>query len=60
MNLDSFPFTRFLELFTCIGYVRYYNGGLVFVAVCWVVIAGCVGGAVGLLIGLGELVMPLV
>ena len=60
MYLDSFPFAQFLEPFTCIGYVRDYNGGLVFGAVCWIVVVGCVGSVVGLLAGLGELEMPLV
>ena len=60
MYLDSFPFAQFLELFTCIGYVRDNNGGLVFGAIGWIVFVGRVGGGVGLLIGLCELEMPLV
>ena len=51
---------QFLELFTCIGYVRDYNGGLVFSADCWIVVVGCIGSVVGLLVGLGELEIPLV
>ena len=42
MYLDSFPFAQFLELFTGIGYVRDYNGGLVFGTVCWIVVVGSV------------------
>ena len=60
MYLYSFLFAHFLELFTCIGYVGYYYCGLVFGFVCWVAVAGCVGGVVVLLLGLGELVVPLV
>ena len=60
MYLDSFPFTQFLEFFTCIGYVWDYNGGLVSGVVCWVVTVGSVGIVVGLLVGLGELEWPLV
>ena len=59
MYLDSFPFAQFLELFTCVEYVWDYNGGLVFGVVCWVVTVGSVG-VVGLLVGLGELELPLV
>ena len=33
---------------------------LVFVVVCWVVVAGGVGGVGGLLVGMDELVLPLV
>ena len=58
MYLDSFPFAQFFELFTGVGYVRDYNGGLVFSVVRWVI--GGVGIVVGLLVGLGELEMPLV
>ena len=57
MYLDSFPFAQFLKHFTCIGYVRDYNSGLVFGAVCWIVV---VGSVVGLLMVLGALEMPLV
>ena len=60
MYLDSFPFAQFFELFTCVGYVRDYNGGLVFGVVCWVVVVGSVGMVLGLLVGLGELEGPLV
>ena len=60
MYLYSFPFAHFFELFTCIGYVGYYYGGLNFGFVCGVAAAGIVGGVIGLLLGLGELVVPLV
>ena len=55
MYLDSFPFAQFLELFTCVGYVWDYNGGLVLGVVCWIVTVGSVGIVVGLLVGKGEL-----
>ena len=60
MYLDSFPFAQFLEFFTCIGYVWDYNGGLVSGVVCWVVAVSSDGIVVGLLVGLGELELPLV
>ena len=50
MYLDSFPFAHFFEFFTCIGYIGYNYGGLVFGFVCWVVVVGGVGGVVGLLL----------
>ena len=58
MYLNSFPFAQFFELFTGVGYVRDYNGGLVLGVVRWII--GVVGIVVGLLVGLGELEMPLV
>ena len=50
----------FFELFTGVGYVRDYKGGLVFGVVGWIVVVGGVGSVVGLLVGLGELEVPLV
>ena len=60
MYLDSFPFAHFFEFFTCVGYVGYNYGGLVFGFICWVVVVGVGGGVVGLLLGLVESVLPLV
>ena len=50
MYLDSFSFAHFFEFFTCIGDVGNIYGGLVFGFVCWVVVIGVVGGAVGMLL----------
>ena len=58
MYLDSFPFAQVFELFTGVGYVRDYNGGLAFGVVRCII--GGVGIVVGLLVGLGELEVPLV
>ena len=60
MYLNSFSFAHFFEFFTCVGYVGYNYGGLVFGSVCWDVVAGVVGGVVGLLLQLVEPVYPLV
>ena len=60
MYLDSFPFAHFFEFFTCVEYIGYNYGGLVFGFICWVVVVGIEGGVVGLLLGLVESVLPLV
>ena len=60
MYLDGFLFAQFLEFFTCIGYIGNYHGGLGFVVVCCVVVAGVDGGVVGMLVGVGEPLLPLV
>ena len=59
MYLDSFLFAQFSELFSCGGHVGNNYGDVLFVVVWWiVVVVGC-GGSVGL-VGVGELVLPLV
>ena len=50
MYLNSFSFAHFFEFFTCIGYVGYNYGGLVFGFACWDVAAGVIGGVVGMLL----------
>ena len=60
MYLDCFAFTRFLEFSTCVGYIGNYNGGLGFVVVCVAAVVGVGTGGVGLLVGVGESVLPLV
>ena len=60
MYLYTFLFAQFLELFTCVGHVLDYNGDLVFVVVCWAVVVGGAAGGGVLLVGIGELVLPLV
>ena len=44
----------------CVGYIWDYNGGLVFVVVSWAVVFGGAVGGGGVLVGMGELVLPLV
>ena len=60
MYLDCFLFAQFLEFFICIGYIGNYFGGLGFVVVCCAVVARVGGGVVGLLVGVGEPLLPLV
>ena len=60
MYLDCFPFTQFLEFFTCVGYIGNYYGGLGFVVICCAAVVGVGSGGVGLLVGRSESVLPLV
>ena len=58
MYLDYFLFAQFLEFFTCVGYIGNYYGGLGFVVVCCAVVARVGSGGVGLLVGVGESMLP--
>ena len=60
MNLYSFPFTHFPKLFPCPWHVWHNYGDVLSVvtAVLWVVVVGIV--VVVWLVGVDELVMPLV
>ena len=60
MYLYPFLFVQFLELFTCVGHIWDCNGDLVFVVVCCAAVVGGAGGGGVMLVGMGELVLPLV
>ena len=60
MNLYSSSFAQFLEFVCCIGNVGNYYGGFVLAVVWRVVVVGCVGGGGLCLVGVVELVLPLV
>ena len=56
MYLYTCPFAQFLELFSCVVHVGNNNGDVFPVVFCWVVVVA----VVGLLVGVGESVLPLV
>ena len=60
VNLDTSSFAKFLEFVCCFGNVGDYYGGLVVAVVGGVAVGGGFGGGGWCLVGMVELVLPLV